>query len=165
MNIRETVSPDLWDAISKPYESKVYSGAILESIHFLSNILRERANVDGDGISLIGQALAGDSPRLRINKFQTETEKNEQKGFEQILRGIYQGIRNPRSHEQFEDNKDTADAIIIFINYILSVVSQAKEPFNLEEWNKQVFDEDFVASIRYANLLVSEVPSKNTTKH
>lgn len=159
MNIRAEVRPDLWDTITKPYESQVYSTAILEAIHLLSKILRERADVDGDGISLVGQALAGDSPRLRINKFQTESEKSEQKGIEQILRGIYQGIRNPRSHEQFEDTKDTADAIILFINYIMGVVSQAKEPFTLEEWSKRVFDADFVASDRYAKLLASEVPS------
>jgi len=150
----------LWDSIAKPYESQVYSSAILEAIHFLSSILRERANVDGDGISLVGQALGGDSPRLRINKFQTETERNEQKGIEQILRGIYQGIRNPRSHEQFEDTKDTADAIILFVNFITSIISQAKEPFTNEEWSKRVFDADFVASDRYAKLLASEVPPK-----
>jgi hypothetical protein len=75
--------------------------------------------VDGDGASLVGQALGGDSPRLRVNKFQTETEKNEQKGLEQILRGVYQGIRNPRSHEQFEDTQASANAIILFIDYLI----------------------------------------------
>lgn len=160
INLRAEIRSDLWGAIAKPYESEVYSGAILEAIHLLSSILRERANVDGDGIGLVSQALASDSPRLRINKFQTETEKNEQKGIEQILRGIYQGIRNPRSHEQSDDTKETADAIIIFINHIVGIISKAKEPFTIEEWSKRVFDVDFVASERYAKLLVSEVPPK-----
>lgn len=160
MEIRAEIRRDLWDAIAKHYESQVYSSAVLEAIHQLSGVLRERANVDGDGISLVSQALASDNPRLRINKFQTETEKNEQKGLEQILRGIYQGIRNPRSHEQSEDTKETADAIILFVNYIIGVISKAKEPFTIEEWSKRVFDEDFVASDRYAKLLASEVPSK-----
>ncbi|MCK9355368.1 MAG: TIGR02391 family protein [Gallionella sp.] len=160
INLRAEIRNDLWGAIAKPYESQVYSGAILEAIHLLSGILRERANIDGDGISLVSQALSGDSPRLRINKFQTETEKNEQRGLEQILRGVYQGIRNPRSHEQFEDAKETADAIILFINHIVGVISEAKEPFTIDEWSNRVFDENFVASDRYAKLLASEVPSK-----
>ncbi len=160
MNLRAEIRPELWEATAKPYESEIFSNAILEAIHYLSNILRERANVDGDGASLVGQALGGDSPRLRINKFQTETEKNEQKGLEQILRGVYQGIRTPRSHEQFEDTQASANAIILFIDYLLSIVSQAKEPFTLEEWSKRVFDPDFVASDRYAQLLASEVPPK-----
>lgn len=160
MNVRGEVRSDLWEAISKHYESQIYSSAILEAIHLLSDTLRERANVDGDGMSLVGQALGGESPRLKINKFQTETERNEQKGLEQILRGIYQGVRNPRSHEQCEDSKETADAIIIFINYILEIVSKAKQPFTFEEWSKRVFDPDFVFSDRYAELLAAEVPSK-----
>ncbi|NUM43091.1 MAG: TIGR02391 family protein [Anaerolineales bacterium] len=158
MNLRPEIRSDLWQAISKPYESEIYSSAVLEAIHYLSNLLRERANVDGDGIPLVGQALGGDSPRLRINKFQTETEKNEQKGLEQILRGLYQGIRNPRSHEQYEDEKDTADAIILFVNYIIGIIGQAKEPFTLDDWCNRVFDPDFVASDRYAKLLANEVP-------
>jgi uncharacterized protein (TIGR02391 family) len=160
MNLATEIRPELWDAISKPYESKMYSSAVLEAFHYLSNVLRERANVDGDGASLVGQALGGDSPRLRINKFETETEKNEQKGLEQILRGLYLGIRNPRSHEQHVDTQPTADAVILFIDYVLGIVGQAKEPFTLEEWVERVFDPNFVASDRYAALLVSEVPTK-----
>src|SRR5258706_6845872 len=160
MNLRAEIKPDLWDTISKQYESELYSNAVVEAMHYLSNVLRERANVDGDGISLVAQALGGDSPRLRINKFQTETEKNEQKGLEQILRGMYQGIRNPRSHEQFEDSQSVANSIILFIDYILRIIGQAKEPFSLDEWVDRVFDHNFVASKRYAELLVAEVPPK-----
>jgi uncharacterized protein (TIGR02391 family) len=160
MNIQTEIKPALWEAIAKQYESKIYSHAILEAIHYMSNVIRDRANIDGDGASLIGQALGGDNPLLRINKFQTETEKNEQKGIEQILRGIYQGIRNPRSHNQITDTQDIADAVILFINYILNFISLAKEPFTIEKWIKRVFDPFFVKDGHYTNLLISEVPPK-----
>jgi uncharacterized protein (TIGR02391 family) len=160
MNLRAEIKPELWSAISKQYESELYSNAIAEAIHYLSNVIRERANIDGDGVALVGQALGGDTPRLRINKFQTETEKNEQKGIENILRGIYQGIRNPRSHEQNEDSQSTANAIILFIDYLLGIIGKAKEPFSLDDWITRVFDPNFVVSKRYAELLVSEVPPK-----
>lgn len=160
MNLSTQITPELWDAVSKPYESAMYKDAVLEAFHYLSNLLRERANVDGDGASLVGQALGGDNPRLRINNFQTETEKNEQKGLEQTLRGMYLGIRNPRSHEQYVDTQPTADAIIIFLDYVLRIVGQAKEPFTLDKWVQMVFEPNFVASERYAELLVSDVPIK-----
>ena len=160
MNLRTEIKIELWNAISKSYEAGSYSNSILDAMHYLSNVLRERANIDGDGASLIGQALGGDNPRLRVNRFQTESEKTEQKGLEQIMRGMYQGIRNPRSHEQSEDDQATANAIILFIDYILGIITQAKEPFVLEEWSKRVFDPDFVADQRYAKLLLSEVPPK-----
>lgn len=164
MNLKTEIRGDLWDAVSKSYESGIYKNAILDAIHLLSELLRERADVDGDGASLVGQALSGDSPRLRINKLQTETEKNEQRGLEQILRGVYLGIRNPRSHEQYEDKKEAADAIILFVNHIIGIISEAKEPFTIQEWNERVFDADFVASDRYAQLLAAEVPPKKRSE-
>ena len=99
MNLQTHISSDLWLAISNTYEAENYNHAVLDAMHYLSSFLREKTGVDGDGASLVGQALGGDSPRLRINKLQTETERSVQRGIEQILRGLYLGIRNPRSHE------------------------------------------------------------------
>ena len=159
MNIQTHIRTNLWLAIQSTYEAGNYSHAILDAMHYLSNILREKTGVDGDGATLVGQALGGDSPRLRINKFQTETERNEQRGIESILRGLYQAIRNPRSHEQIEDKQETADAIIYFINYLLSIIEKSEEPFVISRFMERVFDPDFYKSQQYAELLVDEVPT------
>ena len=158
MNLKTHIRSTLWQAIANTYETENYSHAVLDAIHYLSEILREKSGVDGDGAALVGQALGGNSPRLRVNKLQTETERNVQRGLEDILRGLYRGIRNPRSHEQIEDAKDTADAIIYFVNYLLSILDQSQEPFTISSFCERVFDPDFVASARYAELLVSEIP-------
>lgn len=158
MNLQSHIKPELWDAISSTYQAENYSHAIVDAMHYLSDFLRERTGVDGDGASLVGQALGGDSPRLRTNKLQTETERNEQRGIEHILRGLYSAVRNPRSHEQAKDSKDTADSIIYFINYILGILAKSEEPFTLDKFMARVFDPAFVESSRYAELLVEEVP-------
>lgn len=160
MNVQSSIKKELWIAISKSYESGIYTAAILDSIRYLTDTIREKAGIDGDGHSLIGQSLGGDNPKLRINKFQTQTEKDEQRGFAELLRGIYSAIRNPRSHEQVEDSQEHADAIIIFVNYILSVIDTSKGPFVLEDWLERVYDPDFVASSRYADILVKDVPAR-----
>lgn len=160
MNLQTHIRSNLWLAISSTYEAKNYCHAILDAMHHLSNILREKAGVDGDGVSLVGQALGGNSPKLRVNKLQTETERNIQKGLEQILRGLYQGIRNPRSHEQYEDSQSSADAIIYFIDYLLGVLEESEEPFTIPKFLSMVFDAGFVESDRYGQLLASEVPEK-----
>ena len=159
MNLQSEIAPELWSAVGKSYESGVYTSAILEAIHYLTDILRERAGVDGDGYKLVGQALGGNSPRLRINKFQTETEKGEQKGFEDLLRGFYQAIRNPRSHEQMIDSQQNADSLILFINYVVNVINKAKPSFVVDEWVDRVFDPYFVKSKLYAESLVEEIPA------
>lgn len=163
MNLRTHIRAELWLAISNTYEAENYSHAILDAMHHLSNVLRERSGVDGDGVSLVGQALGGSSPRLRVNKLQTETERNVQKGLEQILRGLYQAIRNPRSHEQIEDTKDTADAIIYFINYLLEILHESEKPFTIPKFLSRVLDPDFVELDQYAELLAVEIPLNKRT--
>jgi uncharacterized protein (TIGR02391 family) len=159
MNLQTQISNSLWKAIQSTYNSNNYSHAILDAMHYLSNVLRDKSGVDGDGASLVGQALGGNSPRLRINKLQTETEQNEQRGIESILRGLYQAVRNPRSHEQVEDTQATADSIICFINYLLGIIEKSEEPFVLSKFLTRVFDQHFYNSQYYAELLVSEIPA------
>ncbi|WP_308922340.1 TIGR02391 family protein [Janthinobacterium sp. J1-1] len=158
MNLQPTIPSALWNAVQSAYEAENYSHAILEATYLISGVLRERAGVDGDGASLVGQALAGDDPKLKLNAFQSESERNEQKGFEQMLRGIYLGIRNPRSHEQTTDDKETADAIIHFLGYIIKRLNSSKAEFTIDGFLARVLDSEFVESVRYAELLVAEVP-------
>lgn len=158
MNLQTSIRSDLWLSISNSYLKENYTPAILDAMHHLSSVLRDKTGVDGDGASLVGQALGGDSPRLRVNKLQTETERSVQKGMEHLLRGLYLAVRNPRGHEQIEDSKDTADAIICFIDYLLNVLAEAQEPFTLSGFLEGVFDPDFVSSGRYAELLVNDIP-------
>ena len=158
MNLQTHIKHSLWVAISKAYETENYNHAILDAMHRLSDVLRERSGLSEDGNQLVGQALGGNSPVLRINRLQTQSEKDTQKGLEQILRGLYMGIRNPRSHEQIEDTKETADSIIYFINYLLGILDESREPFTISDFLERVFDEDFVKSRVYAELLVEEIP-------
>jgi uncharacterized protein (TIGR02391 family) len=128
-------------------------------MHRVTVVLRDRSGVDGDGVALVGQALGGDAPKLRINAFQSETEKNIQRGIEQILRGAYLALRNPRSHESCTDSQAEADAIILFLNYLLSILNASKEAFTVESFLQSILDPDFVDSQRYAEILVAEIPA------
>lgn len=158
MDLRNYIKPELWDAISDSYEAENFKHAILDAIHVISDLLREKSGVDGDGVALVGKALGGDPPLLRLNKLQTQSEKDEQKGMAELLRGIYQAIRNPRSHEQIKDSKQTADTIILFVNYMLDVLGSSEKPFTVEGFLERVTDPRFVHDSKYASLLVDEIP-------
>lgn len=158
MNLQTTIATELWSAISTAYENEQFTHAILEALHYLSEVLRDRAGVDGDGAALVGQALGGDQPRLKLNPLQTETDKNIQRGVEQILRGVYLGIRNPRSHEQASDTREDADAIIHFLDFLLRQLNASQAAFSVESFLHRIQDPEFVESSRYAELLVSEIP-------
>ena len=159
MNLQTHIRSELWAAIQDTYEADNYSPSILDAIHLYSDVIREKTGLDGDGSALVGQAFGGDDPRLRLNRLQTETERNIQKGAEQLSRGLYLAIRNPRSHEQIQDSKQTADSIIYFIDHLLSLIAESIEPFTIDSFIERVFDPDFVHSDRYADLLASEIPA------
>ena len=159
MDLNDIVSEDIYLVIKNKYDNQLYSDAILDSIKYLTNIIREKSKVGGDGAGLIGQAFGGQSPKIKINKMATTSEIDEQKGYEQILRGIYCGIRNPRSHEQYQDVKEAAGVISPFINYLAEMIKSTKSYFQLEEYKNRVFDPLFVEREDYAEMLVNEIPS------
>src|SRR5437764_11655835 len=103
MNLETEINPELWQAIRRSYENGAYANAILDSIHFLSEAIRMKTGLQSDGTALAGQAFGGKSPKLRLNRLETESEQNIQHGVEQLLRGVYQALRNPRSHGRVDD--------------------------------------------------------------
>jgi uncharacterized protein (TIGR02391 family) len=121
-NIETQINPEFWLAIANSYQAENYTDAIKDAMSVVTETLRDKSGLDGDGTELVGKALGfgkDNSPRIRINKLQTETEKNIQIGLQEILRGLYSLVRNPRIHEKVDDSKKTADTIITFIDYLL----------------------------------------------
>lgn len=160
MTVRNEIDAELWEAIQKNYESENYTGSILDAVFKLTDIIRNKTGLDGDGASLIGQAFGGDNPQIKLNKLQTDSEKDIQRGIQEILRGIYTGIRNPRSHDAMVDDKLSANAIIVFINYLLKLIDQSKLRFNETDFLKRVFDPYYVKTEEYSNLLVQDIPKR-----
>ena len=158
MDLKKEVSEDIWRAVQQKYEAGLFADVILEAIKELTSIIREKGGVDGDGASLVGQALGGQSPKIKLNKMESTSEIDEQKGFEQLLRGLYIGIRNPRTHETYDDTKETADAVIVFVDLVHKKIKDTKSFFKLEDFKKRVFDKFFVEKDDYAELVVGEIP-------
>lgn len=67
MTVRNEIDVELWEVIQKNYESENYTGAILDAIFKLTDTIRNKTGLEGDGASLIGQAFGGDDPRIKLN--------------------------------------------------------------------------------------------------
>lgn len=160
MTLESRLEPELWDAVRESVEARNYSGAILDAVHFLGDVIRERSGSEGDGAPLVGQAFGGNDPRLKVTRLQSESDWNVQRGIEQLLRGIYLAVRNPRSHQKIVDNEADATAILLFIDYLLRIIGQSRAPFSKAEFIRRVLDADYVETSRYAELLVEEIPEK-----
>jgi len=158
MDLQKEIVPELHTAIKVHYEAELYSNAILDAMKVLTELIRRKSKLDGDGANLVGQAFGGNAPPIKISPMQKVSEIDEQRGFEQILRGLYTGIRNPRTHENYNDKKDECDAIILFINWLINIVNSARSFFVLNDFKKRIFDPLFVEKSEYAELLVAEIP-------
>jgi uncharacterized protein (TIGR02391 family) len=57
--------------------------------------LRTRTALSDDGATLVDRALSGDPPMLAINSLRTDSEKGEQRGFANLVKGTFGMFRNP----------------------------------------------------------------------
>ena len=160
MNIQIELSEQLSKAVYANYEKANYTGAIIDSIFLLNEVLRDRTGCQSDGVPLVGEALGGSDPQLKLTPLRSESDRNTQRGTESILRGVIQAIRNPRSHKKIEDTKEVADRILAFLDYLLQMINKAKAPFEIGDLVQRIHDKHFVESEEYSDLLVSEIPKE-----
>jgi uncharacterized protein (TIGR02391 family) len=89
--------------------------AVLEASKSVAEKLRRRAALQSDGAQLVDEALAGDPPRLKINAFTSDSEKSEQRGFINLVKGLFGVFRNPTAHApRVAWNMSEEDALDLF---------------------------------------------------
>lgn len=97
-----------------------YFYSVLESSKGLVKRIQDIAGVTYDGQNLMEKVFKDDTPIQIVNNFQTKSEKDEHRGFRNILIGIVAMFRNPASHElKVEWNMSEQDAldILAMISY------------------------------------------------
>ena len=91
-----------------------YFHAVLEAVKGLYQKIRDLSGCDLDGTRLIQRVFNSD-PSIIINNNISQSEKDEQKGFSEILQGLNSMVRNPQSHiERVDANFSEQEAIEIF---------------------------------------------------
>jgi uncharacterized protein (TIGR02391 family) len=78
-----------------------YFHAVLEAMKSIAGKIRNLSGLTGDGAELVQQAFGmagGKQPILAINALATDTDKGEQRGFANLLIGLFGTIRNPTAH-------------------------------------------------------------------
>ncbi len=73
--------------------------AVLEAMKGITSRLRQLSGRSDDGSDLVTACFLGKTPILRINALSSESDKGEQRGFGNLLIGLYGTYRNPTAHE------------------------------------------------------------------
>ena len=76
-----------------------YFHAVFEAMKSIASKIRSMSGLTGDGADLVQQAFGlNGGPLLAINALATDTDKGEQRGFSNLLIGLFGTIRNPLAH-------------------------------------------------------------------
>lgn len=76
-----------------------YFHAVQEAVKSVADKIRRMTSLTEDGGVLVDRAFGGDPPLLAINERQTVSEKSEQSGFANLVKGAFGMFRNPTAHE------------------------------------------------------------------
>ena len=105
------IHPDVLTFCRAELVADNYFHAVLEASKSVADKLRKLTGLDLDGAELIDRALGGSTPLLAINSLQSQSERSEQKGFVNLLKGVHGMFRNPTAHEaRIVWKMDRADA-------------------------------------------------------
>lgn len=100
--------------------------AVLNSITAVYDFIRDRTGSEEDGDRLIGQVMSPTNPVIILSELESESGQNDQKGFMQIYKGAYQGIRNPKAHSLTHDlNELKAAQYLVFASLLARRVEEA----------------------------------------
>lgn len=128
---RRDVHPDVLDFCREELLADNYFHAVLEAVKSVLDKLRQRTGLNDDGNTLVDKALSGDPPRLAINALKTESDRSEQKGFANLVRGTIGMFRNTTAHApriNWAISKADAEDLLTIVSLIHRRIDQAQIP-------------------------------------
>lgn len=75
-----------------------YFHAVFEATKGVAERIRMLSGLSGDGADLVNKVFAGPQPILVLGPLASESEKSEQRGFANLLIGLFGAVRNPLAH-------------------------------------------------------------------
>lgn len=121
---RRKTHPEVLRYCSVEVLKKAHFHACLEATKSILDRLRNLTGQTGDGSALIDAALAlgqTGTPRLAINSLATQTEKDEQSGLANLVKGMVGLYRNPTAHDPRLSRSISEDELVEVLNLVSMV--------------------------------------------
>lgn len=127
LGFEELLHPIVMEHSYQLYRNGHLRESVLNSVTALFDFIRTKAKLHEDGDKLIGQVFSLEKPLLVLSELDTESGQNDQKGFMQMFKGAYQGIRNPKAHSLTHDlTPEKAAQYLVLASLFIRRVEEAK---------------------------------------
>ena len=97
--VSRNVHPDVLRYCQAELVVDNYFHAVFEATKSVAEKIRNKTGLTSDGAALVDDAFSFKSvPHLALNSLQSESEQSEQKGFMNLLKGLFGTFRNTTAH-------------------------------------------------------------------
>jgi uncharacterized protein (TIGR02391 family) len=115
------VHPDVLRFCRAELLSENYFHAVQEAVKSVADKIRIKTGLIDDGAPLVDRALGGNPPMIAINPLSSLSERSEQSGFANLIRGTFGMFRNPTAHEariNWPMGKSDAEDLLTLVSLI-----------------------------------------------
>lgn len=108
-----------------------YFHAVQEAVKSVADKMRSRTGLTDDGGTLVDRVLSGDPPMLAINARTSVSERSEQSGFANLVKGTFGMFRNTTAHEariHWPMTKGDAEDLLTLVSLIHRRLDAATMP-------------------------------------
>lgn len=108
-----------------------YFHAVQEAVKSVADKMRSSTGLTDDGAGLVDRVLGGEPPLLAINPRASASERSEQSGFANLVRGTFGMFRNPTAHEariHWAMSKEDAEDLLSIVSLIHRRLDRAHMP-------------------------------------
>ena len=104
-----------------------YAQAIFEAFKTVNNFVKQRTGLNLDGQQLMATAFDERHPSLVINGGRSQSDNDERLGFKFLYMGAMTGIRNPKAHENTNQDDPTRTLkYLALASLLVEVAEQAQ---------------------------------------
>lgn len=136
-SITDNISYSFWKAIHKDivkiaqrkFFLEMYSDSVrttlVEIEHRVRKIVKTKCGQELSGDSLMRFAFSPNNPIIKLDDLSTQEGKDIQRGYMEIFAGSMVGIRNPKSHRNFEIDKERAIHFIFLASLLMYKIDES----------------------------------------
>ena len=119
--------------LARPRFEDGYYGEAVEASYkevneVVKRIVRRDHGKELDGANLMNTAFSPKNPLIKLTELETETGRNIQLGYMQIMAGAMTGIRNPKAHGNLNPPAGTALHLIYLASLLMYKIDERKSP-------------------------------------